>query len=87
MRCVCALTISLKCAHPSFFLHWPHSTSPPEFLPLQLLACCKSDQGAELVLTSASLFWGFFWFVFFFPPKVVCFTVLLQEKIVLAQLR
>ena len=57
MRCVCAVNISLKCARPfCFFLPWPQSTLPPEFLPLQLLVCCKSDQGAELVLTSTSLF-------------------------------
>lgn len=55
------------------FLPWPHSTLPPKFLLLQLLACCKSDQGAELVLTSASLFELFCWvFLFFFFPLKWC---------------
>lgn len=42
-----------------FLLPWPHSTLPPELLP-----CCKSHQGAELVLKSVTLFW----FVNYFSP-------------------
>lgn len=84
-RCLCCQHQLKMFQSLCIFLPWPHSTLPPKFLPQQLLVCCKSDQGAELVLTSASLFGLFCWV--FFPPEVVCFTVLLQEKIVLAHLR
>lgn len=71
MRCCLCCQHQLKMFQSlCIFLPWPHSTLPPKFLLLQLLVCCKSDQGAELVLTSASLFglfcWG--WVVFFFFP-------------------
>lgn len=71
MRCCLCCQHQLKMFQSlCIFLPWPHSTLPPKFLLLQLLVCCKSDQGAELVLTSASLFELFCWvflFFFFFP--------------------
>lgn len=83
MRCVCAVNINFKYAHPSAFsctgltahclLNLCHCNCWCAVNPIREPSCFEQEHHCVCLAL--------------FFPKALCFTVLLQEKVVLAQLR